>query len=125
MSRNLLSWDSRLDELNVKQVPASQPTFRLVEAYFQDAKDPNDPQESESKLGIKIMVGVEDARGRALTNVKVIQKWPDDQAYALTNPTGYVDFDMSGDSSFDPKKGQSGPYQIFIQGGDKVTGLGL
>ena len=25
-----------------------------------------------------------------------------DQAYALTNPTGYVDFDMSGDSSFDP-----------------------
>lgn len=121
-------WDPRLDKLNVKLVPASNPTYRLIEARFQDNVDPENPvdkEASESKNGIKIMVGVEDARGRALTNVRVIQAFPGEEAFALTTPAGYCDFDMSGDSSFDPKKNQSGPYTIFVRGGDKVAGLGL
>jgi hypothetical protein len=99
-----------------------------VEAYFQDSTDPehpNDREASESKNGIKIMVGVQDVRGRALPNVRVIQAFPGEEAFALTTPAGYCEFDMSGDSSFDPKKGLSGPYTIYIKGGDKVEGLGL
>jgi hypothetical protein len=122
-------WDPRLETLNIKLEPAAdKPTFRLVEAYFQDNIDPlhpNDHEASESKNGIKIMVGVQDARGRPLTNVRVIQEFPGDQAFALTTPSGYAEFDQSGDSSFDPKKGQSGPYKIYIAGGDVVKGLGL
>jgi methylglyoxal synthase len=121
-------WDPRLDKLNIKLVPAANPTFRVVEAYFQDNRDPehpNDNEASESKNGIKIEVGVEDARGRALTNVRVIQAFPGEEAFALTTPAGYCDFDMSGDSSFDPNKSQSGPYSIFVRGGDKIVGLGL
>lgn len=121
-------WDPRLDKLNIKLVPAVNPTFRLVEAYFQDSKDPlnpNDKEASEAKNNIRIMVGVVDARGRALSNVRVIQHFGDEDAFALTNPAGYVDFDQSGDSSFDPNKGQSGAYTIFVPGGDKVAGLGL
>ncbi len=121
-------WDPRLDKLNIKLVAAPNPTYRLVEAYFQDSTDPENPTDkeaSESKNGIKIMVGVRDARGRALTNVRVIQAFPGEEAFALTTPAGNVEFDMSGDSSFDPKKNQAGPYTIFMRGGDKVTGLGL
>lgn len=121
-------WDPRLDNLNIKLVPAATPTFRLVEAYFQDNIDPEHPHDSEaseSKNGIRIMVGVEDARGRPMTNVRVIQHFGDEDAFGLTNPAGYIDFDQSGDSSFDPKKGQQGAYTIFVPGGDKVVGLGL
>jgi hypothetical protein len=121
-------WDPRLDNLNIKLVAADNPTFRLVEAYFQDNRDPlnpNDKEASEAKNGIRIMVGVEDARGRAMTNVRVIQHFGDEDAFALTNPSGYADFDQSGDSSFDPQKGQQGAYTIFVPGGDKVVGLGL
>lgn len=121
-------WDPRLDKLNVRVIPADKPTFRLVEAYFQDNNDPLHPQDkeaSEAKNNIRIMVGVVDARGRAMTNVRVIQHFGDEDAFGLTNPTGYVDFDQSGDSSFDPQKGQNGAYTIYVPGGDKVVGLGL
>lgn len=121
-------WDPRLDNLNVHVIPADKPTFRLVEAYFQDNRDPLHPQDkeaSEAKNNIRIMVGVVDSRGRALTNVRVIQHFGDEDAFGLTNPAGYVDFDQSGDSSFDPQKGQNGAYTIYVPGGDKVVGLGL
>ncbi|OQY84995.1 MAG: hypothetical protein B6D41_14875 [Chloroflexi bacterium UTCFX4] len=127
-SPSIRFWDPRLDKLNIKIVAAENPTYRLVEAYFQDNRDPenpNDREASESKNGIKIMVGVVDARGRALANVRVIQAFPGEEAFALTTPAGYCEFDMSGDSSFDPNKNQAGPYTIFIRGGDKVVGLGL
>jgi len=127
-SPSIRFWDSRLDKLNIKVVAAENPTYRLVEAYFQDNRDPENPSDkeaAESKNGIKIMVGVVDARGRALTNVRVIQAFPGEEAFALTTPAGYCEFDMSGDSSFDPNKNQAGPYTIFIRGGDKVVGLGL
>lgn len=121
-------WDPRLDKLNIKFIPAENATHHLVEAHFQDSIDPlnpNDKEASESKNGIRIMVGVEDARGRALSNVRVIQHFGDEDAFALTNPAGYVEFDQSGDSNFDPKKGQMGAYTIYVPGGDQVAGLGL
>lgn len=72
---------------------------------------------------------------RARAGIGIVQAWPDDQAEKYTAGNGGVDFYMAGShgdgggSSFDPTKGQVGPYSIFVSDGksgtDIVHGLGL
>ena len=85
---------------------------------------------------VNTYVRVENEKGDYLSGIKVYQDWGDDRASELMKPivqaNDFCDdkygatFFMSGDSSFDPAKGQSGPYSFYVDGNsDVVKGLGL
>ena len=66
---------------------------------------------------------VQDKNGKTLQHIAVTQVWPTGSSTHYTR-NGMVAFQMSGDSSFDPNKGQAGPYILRI-GDASVSGLGL
>lgn len=92
--------------------------WRLVRVRYAD--------EAEAGGRINIYVTVVDANGAPVSGVKVIQQWPDDRAPAYT-VGGTCDFVMSGDSSFNPDRGEHGPYAVYVGDGpsDVVAGFGL
>jgi len=108
--------DKRLTWVSVTQGSG----YKVSAVHFYDNKPVDYP---ESQGGVKIMVSVSDGNGKLLWKVPVTQVWPDDKAIHHTR-NGMVDFDMSGDSSFDPQRGQVGPYSIRV-GDCEVRGLGL
>ncbi len=122
-----LDWDPRLtDELNIIMQPASvtpgQKYWKLIRAQYL----PPGYEPGTSMMRVNIYYTVLDENGQALPGQKVWQEWPDDRAAKFTGPDGVTDFNMSGDSSFDPKLGQRGPYIAYVDGAsDKVVGLGL
>lgn len=119
-----LQLDPRLaSQVNVKvqlaQLAPNTLYWKLISAQYQDP--------DESGGNVNIVVFVQDERGAAVTNQRVFQKFPGDQAAATTDERGHVEFPMSGDSSFAPDRGESGPYSIAIDGlpNDQVLGMGL
>jgi hypothetical protein len=77
-------------------------------------------------MRVNIYYTVLDEYGQALPGQKVWQEWPDDRAPKFTGPDGVTDFNMTGDSNFDPKRGMRGPYIAYVDGvSDRVVGLGL
>lgn len=116
--------DPRLaSQVNVRVKPAQLPAganyWKLISAKFQDP--------DESGGNVNIVVFVQDERGAPLPGHRVFQKFGGDQAPATTDERGHVEFPMSGDSSFAPDRGESGPYSIAVDGlpTDEIVGMGL
>lgn len=103
---------------NVQLAPNTK-YWKLISAQYQDP--------DESGGNVNIVVFVQDERGTPLPGQRVAQKFPGDQATALTDERGHTEFPMSGDSSFAPDRGENGPYSIVIDGlpSDQVVGMGL
>ncbi|MGB8647480.1 MAG: hypothetical protein WCF84_19765 [Anaerolineae bacterium] len=119
-----LQLDPRLaSELNagvkIIQPTANATCWKLISAQYIDAE--------QAGGKITIVCNVEDEQGHPLAGVPVIQGWPSDQAIGNSNADGLVEFPMSGDSSFDPARGEHGPYSVLVGGlpSDTVVGLGL
>lgn len=108
--------DPRCSWISVKQ--GNQ--YQVKGIYFYDSKPVDDP---ESEGGIQIRVGVVDVSGKPVWGVPVKQAWPDGSSTHVTR-FGLATFDMSGDSNFDPNKGQKGVYNITV-GDCLITGFGL
>lgn len=105
----------------VKWLTINQGTqYKVTEVWFYDAKPPDDP---ESEGNINIYTLVRDTSGRTLQHEAVAQVWPDGSTTKYTR-NGITVHQMSGDSNFDPKQGQAGPYIMQI-GDASVSGLGL
>jgi len=93
--------------------------------------------ESECNNGsTNVYVKALDEQGRYQAGIRIWQDWSEDRASDLTLPLAQANeycgskfgrtFFMSGDSSFDPAKGQTGPYAFYVDGmSDRVNGLGL
>ncbi|MBI3914574.1 MAG: carboxypeptidase regulatory-like domain-containing protein [Chloroflexi bacterium] len=125
-----LEWDARLtDELNIILEPAAVAAgnkyWKLIRANY--LPPGNDPGTAMGR--VNIYYTVLDENGKPVAGQTVWQQWPDDRAAKTTNADGVADFNMSGDSSFDPKppRSQRGPYSAYVDGlpSDKVVGLGL
>ncbi len=87
----------------------------------------NDP--SEAQRDVNIYVTVLEADGTPSIGTKV---WLDtgvleDRSFQVTKSNGACDFPQTGDSSFDPNRGERGPYSVYIEGAptDAVMGMGL
>ncbi len=81
--------------------------------------------EKEAQGDVNIYVTVLDEDGAPVSGIGVYQDWRDERAIKYTI-SGKVDFVQSGDSSFDPGKGQHGPYGVYVTGGSEaVWGMGL
>ena len=93
----------------------------------------DDKTEPATDMSANIYIKVQDEAGNPLGGVRVAQSWPpyspEETAFKTTDRDGKVDFFQSGDSSFDPQKGQVGPYRIYVLLKDyptpEVRGLGL
>lgn len=119
-----LELDPRLADLVRVSVKSAQPApdskyWKLISAQYQDP--------DESGGNINIIVFVQDERGAPLPGQRIIQKFPGDQATAITDERGHAEFPMSGDSSFSPDRGENGPYAALVDGlpSDQVVGMGL
>ncbi len=123
-----LDFDARLkDELNIivefASVANGAKYWKLVRAKY--LPEGNEPGTAQGR--VNMYYTVLDESGNSIPGQRVWQQWPDDRAAKSTGPDGVIDFNMSGDSSFDPKRGQRGPYSAYVDGlpSDKVVGLGL
>lgn len=119
-----LQLDPRLADLVRVSVKAAQPApdsryWKLISAQYQDGE--------ESGGNINIILFVQDERGAPIPGQRVVQKFPGDQATAITDERGHAEFPMSGDSSFSPDRGENGPYSALVDGlaSDQVVGMGL
>lgn len=119
-----LSIDPRLaSQVNVSvklaELAPNTKYWKLISAQYQD------PEESGGN--INIIVFVQDERGAAIPGQRVLQKFPGDQASGITDERGHIEFPMSGNSSFAPDRGESGPYSAVVDGlpSDEVVGMGL
>jgi hypothetical protein len=101
------------------QLAANTPYWKLISAQYQDP--------DESGGNVNIVVFVQDERGAPMPGQRVFQKFPGDRAPGITDERGHIEFPMSGDSSFAPERGESGPYSVEIDGlpNDQVLGMGL
>ncbi len=108
----------------------SLPCYRAVRVEYIGTDDPR------NNGSVNAYVKCLDKAGNYKAAVKVWQDWSDDRAAEYTKIEANAPefngekfgatFYMSGDSSFDPNKGQAGPYAIYADGAsDKVKGLGL
>lgn len=109
---------------------ATAPCWRAVRVEY---IDPLDPRNNGS---VNTYIKTLTENGEWAAGVKVWQDWKDDRASENTKlQVQAPDFNgekfgttffMSGDSSFDPNKGQVGVYSFYVDGNsDKVNGLGL
>lgn len=96
------------------------PRYEVTNIGYQD--------ETQSGGNVNIYVQVLDELGRPSFGTRVRFNTTDGQNEALqTIINGSTDFPMSGDSSFSPDRGESGPYYVEMFGvpSDRVTGMGL
>lgn len=110
---------------------AALPCWRLVRC---DYIPPEHPLNNGS---VNAYIKAEDFKGGYVGGINVWQDWRDDRASEQTKPFSQapefngekfgVTFFMSGDSSFNPTKGESGAYSFYIDGGDSdiASGFGL
>lgn len=114
----------------VSLVRATAPCWRIVKFEYIA------PEDARNNQSVNTYIKCLDAAGNFKAGVKVWQDWRDDRAREVTrSPATAPDFMgetfgatfyMSGDSSFDPGKGQVGPYAFYMDGmSDRVNGLGL
>lgn len=114
--------------LTVKESPTF-PKWQLQRLEYIDTTDPRNNGSTNAYLKALDKQGVYQA------GLKVWQAWPTDRASELTKKQGDLKFNnedfgiaffQSGDSSFDPNRGQSGPYVYYVDGNsDEVHGCGL
>lgn len=115
--------------VTVKESPLF-PKWKVVKVEYMQEGDPC------WNASVNIYVKALDKQGVYQPGIKMIQAWPDgsasDPTKLLKDAPEYcgqkfgTTFVMSGDSSFDPGKGQVGPYTMSVEGNsDQVTGLGL
>ena len=108
------------------------PKYELVHVEYISPENPV----NNGSTNIYVRANTEMRDGTYQPGVKFWQDWKDDRASELTKPilqapdfngVKYgLTFYMSGDSSFDPNKGQVGPYAVYPDlAGDRITGLGL
>ena len=107
--------DPRITWISIKQGT----NYQVAEVWFYDSKPPDDP---ESEGGINIYGVVQDQSGRSLNHEGVTLRWSGGASTHYTR-NGMASHQMSGDSNFDPGKGQAGPYSIQV-GDASVSGLG-
>lgn len=119
-----LQLDPRLaSQANVKlklaELAPNTKYWKLISALFQDP--------DESGGNVNIIVFVQDERGMPIPGQRVFQTFGNDRAPGTTDERGHVEFPMSGDSSFSPDRGETGPYSIVVDGlaTDQVLGMGL
>lgn len=71
----------------------------------------------------------EDENGNPKTNSVAEQSWPGGRAtlrFEMKDGRAEATFPMTGDSSFDPKRNEAGPYKLQMFGqSDTVIGIGL
>lgn len=114
----------------IKVVPTpALPCWRLVGFEYIDVDNPI------NNGSTNIYIRTLDKQGKYQQGIKVWQEWPTDRTNEFTKKEGDllynnvaygVSFFQSGDSSFDPNKGQAGPYTCYADGAsDKVSGMGL
>ncbi len=111
-----LTVDPRLTWISIKQGT----DYHIAQVWYYDCNPPDDP---ESEGGMNIYAVVRDGSGKMLQHEAVKQMWLTGSSTHYTR-NGMASFQMSTDSSFDPGRGQAGPYMIQI-GDARVTGLGL
>ena len=122
-----LQWDLRLtNELNIVMRPANvangQWYWKLIQANY--LPPGNVPGTAQGRVNMYYTVLDQD--GHPVSGQRVWQEWPDDRAPAQTIEDGTANFGMTGDSSFDPKRNERGPYRAYVDGpSDVVDGLGL
>ena len=122
-----LEWDPRLNGLNITYQEATvadgQPYWKLIRAWY--LPEGNDPGQAQGRVNMYYTVLNEN--GQPVVGQKVWQEWPGDKASKLTGDGGITDFNMTGDSSFAPDRGEHGPYIGCVDGlpSDRVNGMGL
>ncbi len=108
---------------------AAFPKWQIVRVEYVMPEDPRN--NGSTNIYCKTL----DVKGNYLAGVKVWQDWHDDRASELMKKQGELTyyneafgctFFQSGDSSFDPGKGEAGPYSCYVDGqSDQVHGMGL
>lgn len=122
-----LEWDARLtNELNIVMQPSNvtngQWYWKLIRAIH--LPPGNVPGTAQGRVNMYYTVLDQD--GRPVPGQRVWQDWGDERAPAQTDQDGNANFGMTGDSSFDPKRNERGPYLAYVDGpSDVVEGLGL
>ncbi len=123
-----LVWDPRLtNDLNIilqpANVSAGQPYWKLIRANY--LPPGNAPGQAGGRVNIYYTVLNES--GKPAADQKVFQAFPTGSIPQNTGPDGTTNYPMTGDSSFDPKRGERGPYSAYVDGlpSDTVVGLGL
>lgn len=122
-----LDWDARLNGLNITfqeaQVAQGQLYWKLIRAHY--LPEGNEPGQAGGRVNIYYTTLNEN--GQPIVAQRVWQEWPGDRASKMTGDDGVTDFNMSGDSSFSPDRGEHGPYTAYVDGlpSDKVAGMGL
>lgn len=100
--------------------PAQGQMYEVTQVVAFDNVPSDDPA---SENNINIYVVVQDKNGKNLNGEAVTQVWPSGSSTHYTR-NGMTAHQQSGDSNFDPNKGESGPY-IMRVGDASVSGLGL
>lgn len=111
--------DSRLTWVRVTNAN-TYPRYELQNLIYQN--------EGEAQGKVNVFVEVLDELGRPAFGTRVRFNTTDGQNEAIQMViNGATDFPMSGDSSFSPDRGESGPYYVEVAGfpSDRVIGLGL
>ncbi len=87
----------------------------------------NDPSEAQGDVNIYVTVLDADGTPSIGTKVWLDTGVPEDRSFQVTKSDGACDFPQTGDSSFDPSRGERGPYRVYVAGlpSDAVMGMGL
>lgn len=111
----------------VSIINAANPKFPQWKVKSLEYRDSTTQPPSDEAANIYVIT--QDQKGNPLGGIWVWQSWQDGTADKTTDRNGRTDFFMSGDSSFDPNKGQVGAYSIYIRFKDYPTatakGFGL
>lgn len=118
-----LSWDPRLNDLNVTWHPAadcSAGCWRLVEARYED--------DQESGGMHHIWARAQSQDGWLMEGQPWHVAWPEgDQRLVTKGPSEWADFPMF--AGYDPFQGEAGPYRAWMGDeearSDVVAGMGL
>ncbi len=111
--------DPRCPWVTVQSAPTNADHWELVDFQYLDP--------TESNGDVNVYIYVKDENGNPVGGIQVMQQ--DGGLTPLrTRATGEVDFNQSGDSSFDPTKGHIGAYTVWVisyMPSDKVGRMGL
>jgi hypothetical protein len=120
-----LAWDSRLDTLGIKLIPANvqvgEQYWRLVKAEFWDEK------QNQGKH--HIFVDVLDAQGARIIGHEILVEWPNDRLIIVTEdkPAPEYSANFPLDISHYPPFATLGAFTVSVNGlpSDRVSGMGL
>ncbi len=104
------------------QTENNYPKWECLEVKY------NDPSEAQGDRNIYVTVLEADGTPSIGTKVWLNTGVPEDRGSQVTKGNGQCDFQQTGDSSFDPNRGERGPYVVFVGSESKsdiVRGLGL